>query len=107
MCTKQGGMVRAGDALLFYNLRVDGSQDVAAMHTGCPVLDGIKWTATKWIHTTPFHAEWLDLPAELAGDAQLPDECADTHSSCRDWASIGGLSRICILLRSTCVGIAH
>ena len=99
-------MVRAGDALLFYNLRVDGSQDAAAMHTGCPVLDGVKWTATKWIHTTPFYADWLDLPAELAGDARLPDECADAHRSCRDWASTGVLPRIRMLLRSTCVGIA-
>lgn len=38
----------AGDALLFYSLKPDSSQDAASMHTGCPVLQGRKWTATKW-----------------------------------------------------------
>ena len=38
----------AGDALLFYTLKPDGSQDDASIHTGCPVLQGVKWTATKW-----------------------------------------------------------
>ena len=37
-----------GDALLFYNLKVDGTQDTFSLHTGCPVLQGVKWTATKW-----------------------------------------------------------
>jgi hypothetical protein len=27
------------------------------MHTGCPVLKGVKWTATKWIHAKPFRRE--------------------------------------------------
>jgi len=27
------------------------------MHTGCPVLKGVKWTATKWIHARPFRRE--------------------------------------------------
>ena len=107
VCIKQGTSVRAGDALLFYNLRVDGSQDVASMHTSCPVLDGLKWTATKWLHTTPFHAEWLDLPAEPADDAQLPDECTDTHSSCRAWASTGALPRIRITCTKQFVGGAY
>lgn len=47
MC-KYGYAFLAGDALLFYNLSPDSSQDTASMHTGCPVLQGVKWTATKW-----------------------------------------------------------
>lgn len=47
MC-KYGYSFLAGDALLFYNLSPDSSQDTASMHTGCPVLQGVKWTATKW-----------------------------------------------------------
>jgi hypothetical protein len=36
-------------ALLFYSLTLDAkSQDDASMHTGCPVLSGTKWSATKW-----------------------------------------------------------
>ena len=36
-----------GDALLFYSLQPGLEQDAASMHTGCPVLNGTKWTATK------------------------------------------------------------
>jgi prolyl 4-hydroxylase len=50
---------RRGDALLFYSLNPDGTHDHAAMHTGCPVLKGVKWTATIWIHTKPFRPESL------------------------------------------------
>jgi hypothetical protein len=36
-------------SLLFYSLTLDAkSQDDASMHTGCPVLSGTKWSATKW-----------------------------------------------------------
>jgi prolyl 4-hydroxylase len=42
---------KKGDALLFYSLRPDGkTTDPKAMHTGCPLIKGIKWTATIWIH---------------------------------------------------------
>lgn len=41
--------VNAGTALLFYSLSLDAKvQDTASMHTGCPVLSGTKWSATKW-----------------------------------------------------------
>ena len=33
------------------------------MHTGCPIIKGTKWTATKWIHSGPFHPEWLNITA--------------------------------------------
>ena len=37
-----------GDALLFYDLDLRNKFDKAALHAGCPVLAGVKWTATKW-----------------------------------------------------------
>ena len=44
---------RKGDALLFYSIKPDGkTTDGKAMHTGCPLIEGIKWTATVWIHPT-------------------------------------------------------
>ena len=36
-----------GDALLFYNLDPMGDPDPLSMHAGCPVVQGIKWTAAK------------------------------------------------------------
>lgn len=66
----------AGDALLFFSLRPDGTTDPASLHAGCPVLGGTKWTATKWIHTLPFHPEWMDnAPVNVT---MLPDECEVT-----------------------------
>jgi prolyl 4-hydroxylase len=49
-------------------------QDPASMHTGCPVLSGVKWTATKWIHTAPFHPEWLAVNG-TTGAPVLPEDC--------------------------------
>jgi len=50
---------RKGDALLFFSLLPNGQMDGAAMHTGCPVIKGVKWTATVWIHTKPFRPNTL------------------------------------------------
>lgn len=63
----------AGDALLFYSLLPGGQSDYTSMHTGCPVLKGSKWTATKWIHTIPFHPEWLDNT--ITDITAMPEDC--------------------------------
>ena len=38
-----------GAALFWYNLRSSGSLDEDTLHSGCPVIYGDKWIATKWI----------------------------------------------------------
>lgn len=50
---------RKGDALLFYSMKPTGDLDPASLHTGCPVLEGTKWTATVWIHSKPFRIDDL------------------------------------------------
>lgn len=50
---------RKGDALLFFSVKPSGKPDEASVHTGCPVLKGIKWTATIWIHSNPFRIDEL------------------------------------------------
>ncbi|MFN8768312.1 MAG: 2OG-Fe(II) oxygenase [Lysobacteraceae bacterium] len=40
---------RAGAALVFRNLRPDGSPDEDSLHAGLPVRRGEKWIATLWI----------------------------------------------------------
>lgn len=53
------GTVMQGDALMFWSVKPDGeAQDFHATHTGCPVLKGVKWTATVWIHAQPFQGGW-------------------------------------------------
>eukprot|EP00045_Choanoeca_perplexa_P002770 m.26664 g.26664 ORF g.26664 m.26664 type:complete len:500 (-) comp11697_c0_seq1:53-1552(-) len=39
-----------GDAVFWYNLNADGQGDSRTLHGGCPVLQGSKWVANKWIH---------------------------------------------------------
>ncbi|GAV65373.1 2OG-FeII_Oxy domain-containing protein [Cephalotus follicularis] len=40
---------RRGDGLLFYSLLTNGSIDQTSLHGSCPVINGEKWVATKWI----------------------------------------------------------
>ncbi|KAF8057290.1 Abcc2 [Scenedesmus sp. PABB004] len=71
---------RRGDALMFYSLTPDGKKDPLSLHASCPTTKGSKWSATKWIHVSPF------------GDGappRRPTGCADEHVSCASWAASG------------------
>ena len=48
-CGQQGVAVkpRQGDALLFYSQTPNGTLDTLSLHSGCPVIHGNKWSATK------------------------------------------------------------
>jgi prolyl 4-hydroxylase len=46
---------RTGDALIFGNVRRDGSGDPRSRHAGLPVASGAKWLATRWIRQRPFN----------------------------------------------------
>lgn len=45
---------RRGDALLFWSTSLNGHEDEASLHGGCPVIKGSKWTATKWMRVGPY-----------------------------------------------------
>ncbi|KAG1658827.1 hypothetical protein FOA52_008252 [Chlamydomonas sp. UWO 241] len=83
---------KSGDALMFYDLKPDYKKgDGMAMHTGCPVVEGVKWNAVKWIHGKPFRQEEWDASFSRAPAEPLPDPgmCADTHEACERWATAG------------------
>ena len=40
---------KMGSALLFYSIKADGTHDPLSAHTGCPVVQGVKWTGTVWV----------------------------------------------------------
>ncbi|MCO5566601.1 hypothetical protein L7F22_020278 [Adiantum nelumboides] len=45
---------RQGDALLFWSQKLDGTVDSATSHGSCTVLEGEKWSATKWLRQKEF-----------------------------------------------------
>ncbi|XP_024538179.1 probable prolyl 4-hydroxylase 6 isoform X2 [Selaginella moellendorffii] len=77
-CAKKGIAVkpRKGDALLFYSLHPDATPDESSLHGGCPVIEGEKWSATKWIHVLPF-------------GKPKKEGCADENEKCGEWAAYG------------------
>jgi prolyl 4-hydroxylase len=54
-CALKGMAVKAirGDAVMFFSLNTDGTEDPTSLHGSCPTLKGEKWSATKWIHVGP------------------------------------------------------
>uniref|UniRef100_A0A3N7GCY9 Uncharacterized protein n=1 Tax=Populus trichocarpa TaxID=3694 RepID=A0A3N7GCY9_POPTR len=50
----------------------------AEVRSRCPVIEGEKWSATKWIHVDSF-----DKNVEAGGN------CTDQNESCERWAALG------------------
>ncbi|KAG1662060.1 hypothetical protein FOA52_005307 [Chlamydomonas sp. UWO 241] len=81
---------KAGDAVLFYSFFPNKTMDAASMHTGCPVIRGIKWGAPVWIHIDEY--EPAQFSALRVARPVVPDEpglCADLHEMCEEWAARG------------------
>eukprot|EP00850_Spirogloea_muscicola_P005381 SM000024S07843 [mRNA] locus=s24:787619:790423:- [translate_table: standard] len=80
-CGKKGAAVKPikGDALLFFSLHPDASPDEWSLHTGCPVVQGEKYSATKWIHVNSFDPK----------PRPDPNKCTDEEARCGEWAAMG------------------
>uniref|UniRef100_A0A5B6ZSF7 procollagen-proline 4-dioxygenase n=1 Tax=Davidia involucrata TaxID=16924 RepID=A0A5B6ZSF7_DAVIN len=78
-CAKNGYAVKPnkGDALLFFSLHPDAITDPLSLHGSCPVIEGEKWSATKWIHVRSFEKRVKD------------GECVDQDVLCLQWAAAG------------------
>ena len=44
-----------GKVIIFYSLNFDGSRDHHSLHGACPVKQGVKWAANKWIWNEAMH----------------------------------------------------
>ena len=93
---KLGVHPRRGDAMFFYSLLPDGHKDPASLHGSCPVVKGVKYSATRWMHVHPFmkgphrkdpssYPESDETPTALS----LGEGCTDENVDCGDWAAAG------------------
>jgi prolyl 4-hydroxylase len=73
---------RKGDALLFFSLHLNATTDTTSLHGSCPVIEGEKWSATKWIHVADFMKP-IRLPSDDDGD------CVDENENFARWAKVG------------------
>ncbi|XP_065878152.1 probable prolyl 4-hydroxylase 6 [Euphorbia lathyris] len=82
-CAKDGYAVkpRKGDALLFFSLHPDATTDPESLHGSCPVIQGEKWSGTKWIHVRSFD--------KSLGLNQNQMDCVDLDENCQLWAKAG------------------
>lgn len=80
-CAKEGYAVKPnkGDALLFFSLHLDATTDPMSLHGSCPVIEGEKWSATKWIHVRSFESK----------PKLVTTGCADLDKNCARWAAAG------------------
>lgn len=69
-----------GDALLFFSLHPDATTDTNSLHGSCPVIEGEKWSATKWIHVRSF---------DRTAKRSEREECTDENVNCPTWAKAG------------------
>ena len=85
-CGSQGVAVkpRKGDALLFFSLDENERVDTTSLHAGCPVIEGNKWSATKWMHIHEFGQGTKHARQHKNGKG-----CVDDDKSCVTWAAAG------------------
>ncbi|KAG8100395.1 hypothetical protein GUJ93_ZPchr0013g35347 [Zizania palustris] len=87
-CARRGLAVKPvkGDAVLFFSLHVDGVPDQLSLHGSCPVIQGEKWSAPKWIRIRSYENPPLSKPKETKG-------CSDVSAHCAKWAEAGECER--------------
>ncbi|XP_076924559.1 putative prolyl 4-hydroxylase 7 [Bidens hawaiensis] len=101
-CAKKGYAVKPkkGDALLFFSLHPNATTDVLSLHGSCPVIEGEKWSATKWIHVRNFDEAFNKSDNKS-------DDCKDENINCPTWAIIGECTKNPGYMVGSDEGIGH
>lgn len=80
-----------GTALLFYSMPPGADKneslrkvDDKSLHTGCPPIEGKKWTLTKWVHFDAFRPE--SYSEQFKTPLPDPGLCLDLSAQCKRWA---------------------
>ncbi|KAG0474082.1 hypothetical protein HPP92_015373 [Vanilla planifolia] len=81
-CARNGFAVKPqkGDALLFFNFHLNASLDFKSIHKSCPVIEGEKWAATRWIRFKAF-----GFPSNF----NFTNDCDDWNELCSFWSKEG------------------
>ncbi|GLI65700.1 hypothetical protein VaNZ11_009211 [Volvox africanus] len=95
-CAMRGMAVKPvkGDAVLFWSIRPDGRFEPGSLHGSCPVIRGVKWSATKWIHVGRY-AMGAEAAVEVTRVIYAPPPppalpgCTNSHRLCEHWAESG------------------
>ncbi|CAA6662854.1 unnamed protein product [Spirodela intermedia] len=69
-CASDGYAAEEGDALLFFSLHPNATTDNFSLHGSCPVIEGEKWSATKWIHVRSFDTRSNELCSSWAATGE-------------------------------------
>eukprot|EP00798_Chlamydomonas_sp_ICE-L_P021599 gene21599-28598_t len=99
---------KVGDALMFYDVQpMYTEDDVFSMHTGCPVLKGVKWNAVKWIHgiSYPDNGECEKNPDYMTGSNRGAGDCRNACKICQKCDSPDDLK--CIRANRQKIGFAN
>ena len=82
---------KKGNAVLFHSIKPTGELERRSLHTACPVIKGIKWSAPKWIHVGHYSmGEEQPIRADLHIQKVLgPNGCGNNHALCEQWAEEG------------------
>jgi len=98
---------KKGTAILFHSMKPNGELERKSLHTACPVIKGVKWSAAKWIHTSHYRMgdaydraetqkaveQTLPRAPSLTPGATAAVRCADEDDLCGMWAEAGECER--------------
>ncbi|GFR49100.1 hypothetical protein Agub_g10896 [Astrephomene gubernaculifera] len=95
-CGMRGMAVKPvkGDAVLFWSIQPDGRFDAKSLHGSCPVIRGVKWSATKWIHVGHYamggeREETVHRVMYVPPPPPAVPGCKNTHKLCQHWSESG------------------
>lgn len=91
-CASAGYAIKPvkGSAVFFFNLNLDSTPDNSSLHQSCKVLEGAKWSTTKYFHTGPTDRRQLTSSLTLTVNQE---ECSDEDDNCASWAEFGECER--------------
>ena len=91
---------KQGNAVLFHSIKPTGELERLSLHTACPVIKGVKWSAPKWVHVGHYAAGG-EAPVEIPQHTQVGSgkgvgrwKGGSVGNLCRRGAATGGLGPV-------------